>query len=92
VVVPPILQNAPRLNYPPLALRQRVEGTVEVRAFVDAQGVVTETQVLRGVAGKSGLNEAAVDNVRQRRYRPATRTGAPVGTWITVRVEFRLPR
>lgn len=91
-VFPPTLQAAPRLAYPPLALRQRIEGTVEIRAFVNEQGVVADTQVVRGVAGKAGLNEAALENVRQRRYRPATQAGAAVGTWITVRVEFRLPR
>jgi protein TonB len=91
-LIPPILQSAPRVSYPPVALRQRVEGVVEIRAFVNEQGVVTETQLQRGIAGRVGLNEAAIENVRQRRYKPATRDGEPTGAWVTVRVEFRLPR
>ncbi len=91
-LIPPTLQSAPRINYPPLALQRRIEGTVEIRAFVNEQGVVSETQLVRGVAAKSGLNEAAIESVRLRRYRPATQNGVPVGTWITIRVQFQLPR
>ena len=91
-VTPPVVERQPQLQYPPIALRQRVEGTVELNVLVDEKGIVTDAQVVSGAGGKAGLNEAAVDNVKKRRYRPATKDGVPVKVWMPVRVVFELPR
>jgi protein TonB len=91
-VTPPIAEKAPPPVYPPIALRQRVEGTVELNVFVDEKGQVIETQVVQGAGGRAGLTEAAVDSVKRRRYRPATKDGVPVKVWLPVRVMFQLPR
>jgi serine/threonine-protein kinase len=90
-VIAPVLDRAPAAVYPPIALRQRMEGTVELNVLVDERGNVTETLVIAAVGGRSGLNEAAVDSVRRRKYRPGTKYGVPVKVWIPVRVQFRLP-
>jgi TonB family protein len=91
-VIAPVTQSAPPLRYPPIAERQRVEGTVELNILVDEKGSVVETLLVTPAGGKSGLNEAAVDNVRRRRYRPATKDGVPVKVWYPVSVRFVLPR
>jgi TonB family protein len=91
-VIAPVTQSAPPLRYPPIAERQRVEGTVELNILVDEKGNVVETLLVTPAGGKSGLNEAAVDNVRRRRYRPATKDGVPVKVWYPVSVRFVLPR
>lgn len=90
-VIAPVLDRAPAAVYPPIALRQRLEGTVELNVLVDERGNVTETLIIAGTGGRSGLNEAAVDSVRRRKYRPGTKDGVPVKVWIPVRVQFRLP-
>jgi TonB family protein len=91
-VIAPVTQSAPALRYPPIAERQRVEGTVELNILVDEKGNVVETMLVTPAGGKSGLNEAAVDNVKRRRYRPATKDGVPVKVWYPVSVRFVLPR
>jgi protein TonB len=91
-VIAPIVERAPPPVYPPIALRQRVEGTVQVNALVDERGVVADTQIVAGPGGRSGLAEAAAETVRKRRYRPATKDGVPVRVWIPVTVRFELPR
>ena len=91
-VVAPVVERAPTPRYPPIALRQRVEGTVELNVLVDENGGVVDAQVIAGSGGKVGLNEAAIENVRGRRYRPATKEGVPVKVWIPVRIRFTLPR
>ncbi len=91
-VTPPIPERAPPPLYPPIALRQRVEGVVELNVFVDEKGNVVETQVVQGAGGKAGLTEAAIESVKRRRYRPATKDGVPVKVWLPVRVLFQLPR
>jgi TonB family protein len=91
-VVAPVPDRAPPLQYPPIALRQRVEGTVELNVLIDEKGGVLDAQVIAGAGGKIGLNEAAIENVKRRRYRPATKEGIPVKVWIPVRVRFTLPK
>jgi protein TonB len=86
------VEKQPPLAYPEIARRQHVEGIVELNVFVDEKGNVTEAQVVQGVGGRTGLNEAAVENVKRRKYRPATKDGVPVKVWLPVRVRFELPR
>jgi TonB family protein len=90
-VIAPVAERTPQLNYPPIALRQRVEGTVELNVLVDERGNVVDAQIVSGAAGKAGLNEAALDNVRKRKYRAATKEGVVVKVWVPVRVQFKLP-
>jgi TonB family protein len=90
-VIAPQVVRSPNPSYPPIALRQRVEGTVELQALVDENGRVVEVQIISGMGGKSGLDEAAVDSVKRRRYKPAAKEGIPVKVWIPVRVQFKLP-
>jgi polysaccharide chain length determinant protein (PEP-CTERM system associated) len=90
-VIAPVLQIAPAPTYPPIAARQRLGGTVELSVLVDETGGVSDVRVVAGVGGRSGLNEAAVNSVKLRRYRPATRDGVAVRVWVPVRVQFRPP-
>ncbi len=89
-VTPPVATNRPELRYPPIAERQKIEGTVTLNVLVDEKGNVLDAQVTAGAGGKAGLNEAAVENVKLRKYRPATKEGVPVKVWITVAVQFKL--
>jgi TonB family protein len=75
-----------------MALRQKAEGTVELRALVNEIGVVTEVLVMTGLATREDLNAAAVEHVRKWTFRPATKSGVPVKVWLPVAVEFRLPK
>jgi TonB family protein len=91
-VIAPVVERTPPMPYPPIALRQRVEGTVELSVLVDERGQVIEAKVVTPAGGRVGLNEAALENARRRRYRPATKDGVPVRVWVPVRVKFELPR
>ncbi|HEY6553787.1 MAG TPA: TonB family protein [Vicinamibacteria bacterium] len=91
-VVGPVAERQPRLVYPPIALWQKVGGVVELSVLVDETGKVADVTVITPAGGKAGLTEAAVDNVKRRHYRPATKDGVPVRVWINVRVRFELPK
>jgi TonB family protein len=91
-VIAPVAMRTATLNYPPLALRQRVEGTVELNVLVDEKGTVLDAQIVSGAGGKFGLNEAAIEHVKRRQYRPASKEGVAVKVWVPVRVQFKLPR
>jgi TonB family protein len=91
-VIPPVLDKKPVLAYPPIALRQRAEGTVDLNLLVDEKGNVTDAQVVAAPGGRAGLPEAAQEYARRWKYRPATKDGVPVKVWTSVRVRFELPR
>jgi protein TonB len=55
---------------------------------VRRDGSVGDVRVLQGLAG--GLNERAMQAVRQWRFTPARRLGTPVDVIVEVAVEFRL--
>jgi len=90
-VIAPVPEKTPPVLYPQIALRQRVEGVVELNVLVDEKGAVTDAQIISGTGGRLGLDEAALENVKRRHYRPATKDGVAVKTWIPVRVQFKLP-
>jgi protein TonB len=90
-LVKPVPVREPRLDYPALALARRIEGTVVLRALVDETGAVRDVRVVQPSGVRFGLDEAAVANTRRRRYRPASKDGVPVKTWVTIEVRFALP-
>ena len=77
---------------PPLyseeARTQRLEGIVTIAAHVEADGRVSETRLVRGLG--AGLDQNATVAVRQWRFRPGTRAGAPIAMWAEIDVEFSL--
>jgi TonB family protein len=91
-VIAPIALTKATLQYPQIALRQRIEGRVDLSVLVDERGNVADAKVLSAAGGKAGLNEAAVESVRRWKFRPASKNGVNVKTWTPVSVNFVLPR
>jgi protein TonB len=79
-------QEPPR--YPLMARRARVEGRVVLRGVVRRNGRIDEIQILRDLP--YGLGDAALEAVRQWRFRPATYQGETIDVYYTVTVNFRL--
>lgn len=76
------------LVYPDLAIRAGVEGTVYVLAYVNKDGVVTGTNVIKGIGG--GCDEAAMEAVKKVKFNPGMQRGKPVNVKVSVPVKFRL--
>jgi protein TonB len=74
-------------DYPALARQVRVQGQVVLRAMISREGTIENLQVL---SGHPMLVRAAVDAVRQWRYRPYLLNGEPVEVETEVRVNFIL--
>jgi protein TonB len=73
--------------YPPLAVAARVQGSVRLECVIGEDGRVSDVVV---VQGRPLLDAAAVEAVRQWRYRPTLLNGARVSVVLTVVVDFRL--
>lgn len=78
-------------DYPVVAARKREQGTVLVRAEVDAGGKPTMVEVARR-SGSRELDRAAVDAVKRWTFEPAIRDGKAVASTVQVPVEFTLDR
>jgi TonB family protein len=58
---------------------------VILRALVNEKGGVDQAQVLRGLQPpRPEIDNACIEAAKQNRYRPATKDGTRVKTWITV--------
>jgi periplasmic protein TonB len=74
-------------EYPALARSTRIQGQVLLRAVISREGTIENLQVL---AGHPMLVRAAIDAVRQWRYRPYILNGEPVEVETQVTVNFIL--
>ena len=74
-------------TYPIIAQRARIEGTVELRAIISKDG---EIEGLQRISGHPLLVTAAMDAVRQWRYRPYALNGEPLEVETNVVVNFHM--
>jgi len=65
-----------------------LQGTVAIQLIVDSQGNPQATQVVRHLG--MGLDQKAIEAVRQYRFRPAMYQGHPVAVQMVIEVSFRL--
>jgi protein TonB len=87
-ITPPGLLREVKPDYTEEARRRGIAGDVVLEIVVRSDGAVGQVRVLQGLGG--GLNERAVDAVRQWRFSPARRYGTPVDVMVEVAVEFKL--
>ena len=86
--VPLASNEAPR--YPAQALRAGVEGSVNVRIELDANGVPTDVQVVERSGERSrDLDRAVVEEARKWRFEPAMKDGKPVAGAVVLPVDFK---
>lgn len=74
--------------YPRSAMTMHVQGTVQLEAIISKEGAITNLKVLKGDAV---LGRAAMDAVRQWRYKPYYLDGLPVEIDTQITVNFKLP-
>ena len=87
-VDPPVLVREVRPTYTDEARRQSIEGDVVLEIVVRRDGTVGNVRVRRTLG--AGLEQRAIDAVRQWRFIPAKKSGTPVDVVVDVSVEFKL--
>ena len=88
VRAPVIMQRVEPVT-PPEAAKARISGIVIIEVLIDEDGRVTDTRILKDLP--FGLGQAAVDAVRQWRFRPGTLYDRPVPVIFDLTVNFRPP-
>jgi bla regulator protein BlaR1 len=81
-----ILKKVPP-EYPEAARKARIQGQVILRAIVSKDGDVENLQV---VSGQPELASAAIEAVKQWKYRPFLQQGKPVEVETEINVNFTL--
>jgi TonB family protein len=87
-IEPPRLLREVRADYTDDARRRAIEGEVVLEIIVRHDGSVGDVKIVKRLG--AGLDERAVQAVRQWRFAPARRLGSPVDVIVEVAVEFKL--
>src|SRR4051812_40386542 len=84
----PAIVREVKPDYTEEGRRRGLEGDVVLEIVVRSDGTVGNVKLLQGLG--AGLDERAVDAVRQWRFTPARRYGTPVDVIVEVAMEFKL--
>jgi periplasmic protein TonB len=87
-ITPPSVLREVKPDYTQEARRRGIEGDVVVEVIVRADGSVGQVRLLQGLG--AGLDQRAIEAVRQWRFSPAHRHGTPVDVVVEIAVEFKL--
>jgi TonB family protein len=85
--IPPMLISRTAPKYPPEARKARAGGIVIVEVIIDKTGRVVAARILKALP--FGLSEAAVEAVKQWRFKPATVRGKAIDVFFNLTVNFR---
>ena len=76
-------------TYPPSAMQLHIEGAVELLATISKAGDISAVKIL---SGDPHLARAAVDAVKQWKYKPYLLNGEPVEIQTQITMNFKLPK
>jgi TonB family protein len=86
----PILLHETKPNYTAAAMRARIQGVVVMECVVEVDGSVGAVRVTRSLDTAYGLDDEAVRNLKQWRFRPGMRDGTPVRVAVSIEMSFTL--
>lgn len=92
-VIPPVLVDGrdglmDRLEYPDVARNGGFDGRVVVTAVIDERGRAENIQIASSPSEM--LSYAAIEAVRESRFRPARRAGRAIRVRLTIPIDFEL--
>src|SRR6202044_1868766 len=85
-VIAPKVEHRAEAKYGDFAVRDKVQGSVQLRMVVDAGGVPQRISVARPLG--YGLDASAVDAMTKGRFSPAPRGGSAVATGVVAEQQF----
>lgn len=88
--IQPALVSKVEPKYPHEALDSLIQGTVNVRMWVDTSGTVKSVRLVN--SDDPIFNASAMVASFKWRFRPATLSGRPINIWITVPYRFAVSR
>ena len=77
----------PELIYPEKALEEDVKGFVVLGVFINKFGELEKADVMESVP-KGVFDDAALENIKRWKFKPAKHKGVSVSTWQEQRISF----
>ncbi len=87
-VTNPVVVYKPEPKYTEEARHAKIQGAVLISLVVDENGVARNVKVVRSL--DPGLDQSAIDTVRQWKFKPGQKDGNPVAVAAQIEVTFRL--
>jgi protein TonB len=85
----PVATRRTAAVYPSSASGLKITGTVTVNALISEKGSVVKTEIIQGIKGAVGFDQAAVQAVRRWKFEPATIKGIKVKVWVPIDIVFK---
>jgi TonB family protein len=82
----PVPVKTVKPRYPDIAQDNEIQGQVSIKVHVTERGDVDEVQLVSST--NHSLEKAAMDAVRQWKFRPAVRDGKPISSWTVISTDF----
>lgn len=77
-----------KVEYPDIAKRVGLEGTVIIKTAIDENGNVIKTSILKSIGG--GCDEAAIAAIEKTKFKPGYQMGRAVKVWMSIPIRFKL--
>ena len=87
-ITPPTVIYQPPPEYSDDARKARIQGTVEILGYVNADGTLRVDSVRRGLG--FGLDQKAIEAVLKWKFKPATQNGKPIAMPVLISVNFTI--
>ena len=84
---PPKLVRQTRVQYPPEAKRNKIEGRVVVRCLITSQGKADKMEVVESEPA-GVFDENAMNSLKLWQFRPGVLKGEMVDTWVKIPLSF----
>jgi TonB family protein len=84
----PVVIHSVQAEFTPEARAADFQGNVSIQLIIDSQGNPQNVHVVRHLG--MGLDEKAVEAVKQYRFKPAMYQGHPVAVQMVIEVDFHL--
>jgi protein TonB len=79
-----------KIIYPYQAKKDKIQGVVKIKTFIDEYGDVTNAEVVQGIG--HGCDEAARTAVFYARFKPGLVKGKPVKVQMIIPIDFKLDK
>ena len=86
----PVLVTEVKPEYTREAMDARIEGTVWLECVVAATGGVGDVKVTRSLDAMFGLDQQAINALKEWRFKPGEKDGKPVAVRVQVEIRFTL--
>lgn len=83
----PVLLKKVKPEYPELAIKAGIEGSVVTKALVDTKGNIEKVVLLKSIPM---LDEAAIAAAKQCKYKPGKQRDKFVKVWVSIPFKFYL--